>query len=59
EANCQKALEMIRNSTIIQDSYAVAHQYCEGAASALKQLPDTRERQSLLDLVSYVTERRR
>lgn len=58
ETNRQKALEMVHSSTIIEDSYAVARQFLDDAASALGLLPDTRERQSLLDLASYVMERR-
>ena len=59
EANHQRALEMIRNSTVIQDSYAVARRFRDEATNALHQLPDTRERRSLVDLGTYVVERRR
>jgi len=58
ELNRQRALEMIHNSTIIQDSYAVARGFLESAASAIRELPGKPERQSLLDLLHYVTERR-
>ena len=59
EGNRQKALEMIRNSTIIQDSYATARGFYDDAAAAVKQLPDIPERQSLLDLAAYAIERHR
>ena len=59
EGNRQKVLEIVRNSTIIQDAYAVAEGFSADAAEALESLPDIRERQSLLDLASYVVERRR
>lgn len=59
EANHKLALEMIRNSTVIQDSYLVARQFCDSACSALRELPATMERQSLVDLGIYVLERRR
>ena len=59
EGNRQKALEMIRNSTIIQDSYATARGFYDDAATAINQLPDTPERQSLLDLAAYAIERHR
>lgn len=58
ELNRQRALEMIRNSTIIEESCAVARQFCDDAAKAINDLPDTRERRSLLDLLDYVVERR-
>ena len=58
EANRQRALEMVHSSTIIEDSYAVARQFLDEATSALEPIPDTPERQSLLDLASYVMERR-
>ncbi len=59
QGNRQKALDMIHNSTIIEDSYAVARDFSNDAASALEQLPDIEERRSLLALASYVLERRR
>lgn len=59
EGNSQKALDMIHNSTIIEDSHAVARDFRDDAASALEQLPDIEERRSLLALASYVLERRR
>ena len=59
EANHQRALEMVYNSTVIQDSYVVARQFCDDAASAIQRLPSTPARQSLLELASYVIERRR
>ncbi|MBI2170747.1 MAG: polyprenyl synthetase family protein [Chloroflexi bacterium] len=58
EANRQQAIEMVRNSSILEDSYAVARRYLDDAAAALDSLPDTTERRSLLDLLAYATERR-
>jgi len=58
KANRQLAIEMIRNSSIIEDSYAVARGYLDTAATAIKILPDTTEHRSLLALLDYVTERK-
>lgn len=58
KANRQLAIEMIRNSSIIEDSYAVAQGYLDTAATAINILPDTVERRSLLALLDYVTERK-
>ena len=58
KANRQLAIEMIRNSSIIEDSYAVAQGYLDTAATAIKILPDIIERRSLLALLDYVTERK-
>ena len=59
EANSMRAVEMIQESSIIAESYAIANKFSDDAIQALQCLPDIRERRSLLELVSYVTERRR
>ncbi|MBI4340148.1 MAG: polyprenyl synthetase family protein [Chloroflexi bacterium] len=58
EANRERAIDMVRNSEIIYDSYAVARRYLDTAAAAISALPDTAERRSLLDLLDYAGERR-
>ena len=55
----QRALEMINDSTIISDCYAVIREYCATASQALDILPDCPARRSLLDLSSYIQERSR
>jgi heptaprenyl diphosphate synthase/octaprenyl-diphosphate synthase len=59
EDNRQRALEMARDSGVIDDAYNVARQFTDAAADVIRDLPDTRERQSLLELASYVVKRRR
>lgn len=59
EDNRQRALEMARTSGVIDDAYDMARQFTDAAADAIRDLPDTSERQSLLELTSYVVERRR
>lgn len=59
EACIARAVEMVQNSTIIQDSYSIAKEYVDRALMALNELPDNRARQSLTELAHYVTERRK
>ncbi|MBI2872369.1 MAG: polyprenyl synthetase family protein [Chloroflexi bacterium] len=59
EENLRRTLQMIHDSTIIQDSYKVAHQFRDAAIAALHRLPEARARQSLEALAEYVTERRK
>ena len=55
----RKALEMIQDSEIIQDCYSVARDYSLKADKALESLPDIPVRRSLMELSSYVMERKR
>lgn len=59
EKNREKALDMVRNSNIIQDCYKAAAGFCEDATNALQHLPKTIERESLLDITRYIVERNR
>lgn len=52
-----KALEMINNSTIVDDCYSVIREYCQDARSALEVLPDCEARKSLSELADYIWER--
>lgn len=55
----EQALDMIKNSTIIDNCFAVAEEYCARARQDIGLLRDTPCLRALLDLTSYVTERRR
>jgi geranylgeranyl pyrophosphate synthase len=59
EKNREKALDMVRNSNIIQDCYKTAEEFCTDATNALQHLPKTIERQSLLEITRYIVERNR
>ena len=59
DGRLRQALEMINNSTIIGDCEGVVQDYCDQAIAELMPLPDNEARSSLLDLASYVRERRR
>jgi geranylgeranyl pyrophosphate synthase len=59
QQDIQRAIEMVRNSSIVQDCYKIASEYCAKAAQSIALLPDTPARRSLTDLSSFVVERRR
>ena len=53
----KNAVDMIRNSSIIDDSYHIAEEYVDKAYRHLESLPDSVYRQSLLDLAVYIIKR--
>jgi octaprenyl-diphosphate synthase len=53
----KKAIEMVRNSDIIDECYKMASDYCEKARRNLKSLPDKPARKALYDLADFVVER--
>jgi heptaprenyl diphosphate synthase/octaprenyl-diphosphate synthase len=59
EANRQRALEMVRNSSIIEESYQVAADFCRKAVEALAPIPDSPHKRALQDIADYVLERHR
>ncbi len=57
--NMQQAIELVRNSPIIEECYQVASDYCAKACHNLELLPNNASRQSLIDLAGYVVSRKR
>ncbi len=57
--NIKLAIELVRNSSIIQECYQVASDYCARACHNLKLLPDNASRQSLTGLADYIISRKR
>jgi octaprenyl-diphosphate synthase len=55
----ERAIEQIRNSSIIEECYAAAADYCARACQDLHQLPDKASRQSLIDMTDYVIQRKK
>ncbi len=53
------AIEQVRNSSIIEECYAVASDYCDKACRTLKLLPDNVGRQSLLEIANYIIRRKK
>jgi octaprenyl-diphosphate synthase len=49
-----KAIDMVRNSDIIDECYKTASEYCEKACRNLKSIPKTTSRQALYDLAEFV-----
>ena len=58
ETHLKRSVEMIQNSSAIEDSYSMARQFCGKAVDALATLPRTPHRDSLEELVDYVLSRR-
>ena len=52
-----KAIDMVRNSDIIDDCYKTASGYCERACRNLKSLPETASQQALYDMADFVVKR--
>ena len=53
------AIEQVRNSSIIEECYAVASDYCTKACRDLNLLPDNASRQSLIEIADYIIRRKR
>ena len=59
QENLKKTIEMVRNSTIIQECFGVANEYCKKACQNLKLLPEKETRASLTNLADFIVSRRR
>ena len=55
----KKAIDMVRNSTIIQECYEEASDYRDRACRNLVRLPNESNRNALIELANYVVERKR
>ncbi|MCH8109583.1 MAG: polyprenyl synthetase family protein [Chloroflexi bacterium] len=54
----RRAVDMILNSSVIDDSFAVANDYCNKALANLSTLPQNPSRDSLEELVGFILKRR-
>ncbi|MFC2005771.1 polyprenyl synthetase family protein [Chloroflexota bacterium] len=59
QANIKLAIELICNSTIIQECYQVASEYCAKACRNLKLLPASDSFRSLMELADFIISRKR
>jgi len=59
QKNIKLAIELVCNSSITQECYAVASDYCSRACQNLELLPDNASRQALERLANYVVNRKR
>ncbi len=57
--NLQKSIEMINNSSIIQESYGVAKDFCDKAIASINHLPKSEYKNSLITLADFIMERRK
>ena len=57
--NIQKVIEMIRGSSIIDECYKLAGDYCALACRDLNKLPDKPAREALVALADYVVKRKK
>ncbi len=59
QENIKRAIELVHSSSIIQECYKVASDYCTQSCRNLNLLPDNASRQSLIDLADYIVNRKR
>ena len=59
QENIKLALELVHNSSIVQECYQVASDYCSKACQNLNLLPDNTSRRTLIELADYVVKRKR
>jgi len=59
EKNIKLAIELVCNSSIVQECYSIASDYCAQACQDLKLLPDKDSHRSLVELANYVVRRKR
>jgi len=55
----ERTLDMMRNSSIVPDCFAIIRNYCDEANRALQTLPASASRDSLESMAAYVRERSR
>ena len=59
QENIKQAIELVRNSSIAQECYTMASDYCAKAYRNLDPLPNNSKRQALVNLANYVVNRKR
>ncbi len=57
--NIKQAIEMIRNSPIVDECYIVASEYSARACQDLNELPENSSREALFELARYVVARKK
>ena len=58
QKNLELAIELIHNSSIVQECYEVASEYCAKACHNLNLLPENTSRQALTQLADYIINRK-
>jgi geranylgeranyl pyrophosphate synthase len=57
--NINKAIEQVRNSTIVDECYQIARDFCDNACRLLHELPSVSSRQALIELADFVVKRKK
>jgi len=55
----KQALELVRNSSVVQECYQAASDYCSRARQNLELLPENASRRALMELAGFIIERTR
>lgn len=58
KGNIKVAIEQIRNSSIVDECYQIARDYCKRACRQIQSLPEHSCRQALQDLADFVVKRK-
>jgi octaprenyl-diphosphate synthase len=59
EYNKKRAIELVRDSSVVQECYDIATEYCARACHDLNRLPDIPTRRTLAELADYIVMRNR
>jgi heptaprenyl diphosphate synthase component II len=59
QKNIELAIELVRNSSIVEECYQVALDYCARACRNFNSLPDNESQQTLVQLADYIARRKR
>jgi len=59
QKNIEQAIELIRNSSVVEECHAIASEYCAKACQNLSLLPENTSRQALTALADYVIGRKK
>ena len=59
QENIKLAIELVRDSSVVEQCYKFASDYCSRACHNLNLLPDNASRQALIELTDYVVKRKR
>jgi octaprenyl-diphosphate synthase len=59
ENDKKQAIELVRNSSVVQECYDIVTEYCTKACQNLNLLPDNVNHQALVELANYVIRRRK
>jgi geranylgeranyl pyrophosphate synthase len=57
ERNIELAIEIVRNSSIVDDCFNIASDYCARACHSIEGLPDNHSHRALIELTGYICRR--